>query len=87
MLIVRYLSAFRLATPNYLMYNEPMQNDVRYCVKFKHFLALAACWLLGLYALLDTGNLFGLFAVMFTPPVYVLLLVLIASRRVDVSWC
>ena len=69
------------------MYNGLMHNKLRYHVKFKHFLALAACWLLGLYALLDVGNLFGLFAVCFAPTLYVLLLVGLLRGWWDASWC
>ena len=69
------------------MYNGLMHYEMRYHVKFKHFLALAAAWLLGLYALLDVGNLFGLFAVCFAPPLYVLLLVGLLRGWWDASWC
>lgn len=73
--------------PNRLMYNGLMDQNVRYCIRFKHFLALAACQLLGLYALLNAGSPFGLFAQLFVPPVYLLLLVGIWRGWFDASWC
>jgi len=68
------------------MYNDLMQKDHRYCIRFKYFLGLTAAYLLGLYALLDVGNPFGLFAVCFCPPLYALLLVGLVRGWFDASW-
>ena len=55
-------------------------------VTFRHYLALVFCYVLGVYAWLDSGNQFGGFAMIFVPVLCLLLTVGLVRGWIGVSW-